>query len=106
MHPSDILDAARKHLPGLSRPHRPLALNVEAKFKAEIMRLVGVSEDDARRAVKFYLSGRAYHEACKQGADRIDLMGNPVGERVTYIEAHKAQRHLEFIWQAEQRRRA
>ena len=72
---------------------RPLKIGIHLDIAAALPDLdpIGIS-----RALRFYVSDIRYHRACIEGAERIDLDGNPAGV-VSQTEAGNSARSVASI---------
>jgi ProP effector len=73
-----------------ARVRRPLKIGIDGDLRAA---LPDVDPVMIGRALGFYCSGGEYRHACTEGAERVDLNGNPCGA-ITADEAEYAKQLL------------
>ena len=75
----DLIATLCDRLPAAFSLKRPLPLKVGVGN--EIAKMLGVNPRAVGLALGFYCNRSAYLSACKEGATRVDLDGNPAGTR-------------------------
>ena len=67
-----------KAFPKNPSPKVPLKIGIleDLQLRSEE---IGISKEDLQLAIKTWCKSSRYWHACKEGADRLDLDGNPVG---------------------------
>ncbi len=72
---------------------RPLKIGIHLDLRAAMPDLDPI---EISRALSYYVSDVRYHRACTEGAERIDLNGNPAGV-VSASEAENSKRSVTGI---------
>jgi ProP effector len=76
-----------------NRSRRPLKIGIHLDIEAAMPDLDPI---EISRALCYYVADIRYHRACTEGAQRIDLNGNPAGT-VTASEAENSKRSVAGI---------
>lgn len=76
-----------KAFPKNPTPKVPLKIGILEDLQARSEE-ISISKEDLQLAIKTWYKSSRYWQACKEGADRLDLDGNPVGVVETTGAAH------------------
>jgi len=76
-----------KAFPKNPTPKVPLKIGILEDLQARSEE-ISISKEDLQLAIKTWCKSSRYWQACKEGADRLDLDGNPVGVVETTGAAH------------------
>jgi len=76
-----------KAFPKNPAPKVPLKIGILEDLQARSEE-ISISKEDLQLAIKTWCKSSRYWQACKEGADRLDLDGNPVGVVETTGAAH------------------
>lgn len=67
-----------KAFPKNPSPKVPLKIGILEDLQLR-SKEIGISKEDLQLAIKTWCKSSRYWQACKEGADRLDLDGNPAG---------------------------
>lgn len=81
-----------KAFPKNPAPKVPLKIGILEDLQARSNE-IGISVEDLQLAIKMWCKTSRYWQACKQGANRLDLDGNPIG----IVEATGAAHAREMV---------